>query len=182
MSEDGTALTGTAVNEVAALAQRAAAVQQMTIGGYEFADRTLARVNVDPRLPAPLEFYTLAGLVAYLKAEGEDDTLVHVVSPTRVDAVSRLAGEDRHLRRHTASAICKTAVLQGFRFMGRLDWIVVGGESGPGHRPMELAWLEQIAAQCDAAKVPLYVKQDSGSKPDRQGRIPDALWARKAWP
>src|SRR5262245_42981229 len=59
------------------------------------------------------------------------------------------------------------------------EWVIAGGESGPGHRPMELAWLEGLADQCKAAGVPIFVKQDSGPKPRRQGRIPDALWARK---
>ena len=62
------------------------------------------------------------------------------------------------------------------------DWVIVGGESGPGHRPMEIAWVEDIADQCDAAGVPVFVKQDSGPKPGQQGRLPDDLWARKEFP
>lgn len=61
----------------------------------------------------------------------------------------------------------------------RLDWVVVGGESGKGHRTMELAWLEQIVQQCRAAFVPVFVKQDSGPKPGQQGRIPDELWVQE---
>jgi protein gp37 len=64
----------------------------------------------------------------------------------------------------------------------RIDWVIVGGESGPRRRPFELAWLESVAAQCDAAGVPLFVKQDSGLRSGTQGRIPDALWARKEFP
>ena len=41
----------------------------------------------------------------------------------------------------------------------RLDWIVVGGESGPGARPFDLAWARQTIAQCKAAGVPVFVKQ-----------------------
>lgn len=63
-----------------------------------------------------------------------------------------------------------------------LDWVVVGGESGPGHRPMEMAWLESIAEQCDYAGVPLFVKQDSNARAGQQGRISDELWARKEFP
>jgi len=63
-----------------------------------------------------------------------------------------------------------------------LNWIIVGGESGPGHRPMQLSWLEDIAKQCKAAGVPLFVKQDSGPRPGQQGRIPDALWSRREMP
>lgn len=64
----------------------------------------------------------------------------------------------------------------------KLDWIVVGGESGPGHRPMDLAWLRDVVAQCRAAGVACYVKQDSGPRPGHQGRIPAELWALKEFP
>lgn len=41
----------------------------------------------------------------------------------------------------------------------RLDWIIVGGESGPGARPFDLAWARSVIAQCRAAGVPVFVKQ-----------------------
>jgi len=63
-----------------------------------------------------------------------------------------------------------------------IDWIIVGGESGPGRREMDPAWLASIAAQADAAGVALFVKQDSGPRSGLRGRIPDALWARKEYP
>lgn len=42
---------------------------------------------------------------------------------------------------------------------GRLDWVIVGGESGPGARPCDIAWIRSIVAQCQRASVPLFVKQ-----------------------
>lgn len=60
-----------------------------------------------------------------------------------------------------------------------IDWLVIGGESGPGRRPCEVEWIADIVRQCDAADVPVYVKQDSGPRPGEQGRIPAELWARK---
>jgi len=45
-----------------------------------------------------------------------------------------------------------------------LDWIVVGGESGPGARPFDLAWARSTIAQCRAAGVPVFVKQ-LGARP-----------------
>jgi len=62
----------------------------------------------------------------------------------------------------------------------KLDWIIIGGESGPNYRPMEIEWLQSLVAQADAAGVPVFVKQDSGKKSGLQGRIPDELWQRKA--
>ena len=46
----------------------------------------------------------------------------------------------------------------------RLDWIVVGGESGPGVRPFDLAWARKTIADCRAAGVPVFVKQ-LGARP-----------------
>ena len=47
---------------------------------------------------------------------------------------------------------------------GKLDWVIVGGESGPGARPMDLAWARSIVAQCKAAGVPVFMKQ-LGARP-----------------
>ncbi|MGE0725866.1 MAG: phage Gp37/Gp68 family protein [Alphaproteobacteria bacterium] len=43
--------------------------------------------------------------------------------------------------------------------LGRLDWIIVGGESGPGARPMHPDWARSIRDQCAAAGVPFFFKQ-----------------------
>lgn len=40
-----------------------------------------------------------------------------------------------------------------------LDWIIVGGESGPGARPCDILWVGSIVAQCRDAGVPCFVKQ-----------------------
>lgn len=60
-----------------------------------------------------------------------------------------------------------------------LSWVIAGGESGPGHRPMEIRWLESIVDQCTIAGVPVWVKQDSGPRAGQQGRIPDELWIKQ---
>jgi len=41
----------------------------------------------------------------------------------------------------------------------RLNWVVVGGETGPGSRPMDPAWPRAIRDQCAAASVPFFFKQ-----------------------
>ena len=65
----------------------------------------------------------------------------------------------------------------GRKALAGIDWVIVGGESGPGHRPMDPAWLASVVRQCDEAQVPVFVKQDSGPRSGMQGRIPDSLWA-----
>ncbi len=44
-------------------------------------------------------------------------------------------------------------------FPERIDWIIVGGESGPGARPMHPDWVRSIRDQCKAAEVPFFFKQ-----------------------
>lgn len=40
-----------------------------------------------------------------------------------------------------------------------LDWIIVGGESGPNARPMQVPWARSIVQQCKASGVACFVKQ-----------------------
>jgi protein gp37 len=48
----------------------------------------------------------------------------------------------------------------GARFwLSSMDWVIVGGESGPGARPMRLEWVRQIINDCNNAGVPVFVKQ-----------------------
>jgi protein gp37 len=84
---------------------------------------------------------------------------------------------------HTGSAHCFQCSERNWPLpVLALDWCVAGGESGPGHRRMDMAWLESIAGQCAYESVPLFVKQDSGPRSGMQGRIPGELWARKEYP
>ncbi len=46
----------------------------------------------------------------------------------------------------------------------KINWVVVGGESGPGARPMELRWVHDVVSQCQAEKIPIFVKQ-IGARP-----------------
>lgn len=41
----------------------------------------------------------------------------------------------------------------------RIDWVIVGGESGSGARPFNIEWARSITGQCNAAGVPVFVKQ-----------------------
>jgi protein gp37 len=48
--------------------------------------------------------------------------------------------------------------------VGRIDWVIVGGESGPGARPFDLDWARSLRARCKAANVAYFFKQ-LGSNP-----------------
>lgn len=51
-----------------------------------------------------------------------------------------------------------------------IHWVIVGGESGPGARPMRPEWVESIYHQCVAAGVPFFFKQWGGVQKHRTGR------------
>jgi len=50
-------------------------------------------------------------------------------------------------------------------WLKRLDWVLVGGESGPNHRPFQKEWAETLWWECGAAGVAFFAKQDSGYQP-----------------
>ncbi|RKY03802.1 MAG: hypothetical protein DRP56_10800 [Planctomycetota bacterium] len=52
-----------------------------------------------------------------------------------------------------------------------IDWVIVGGESGPGARPMQEGWVLQIKDQCDDASVPFFFKQWGGVNKKKAGRL-----------
>ena len=54
-----------------------------------------------------------------------------------------------------------------------IDWAIVGGESGPGARPMEADWARQIRDNCVANQVPFFFKQWGGVFKKRTGRVLD---------
>jgi protein gp37 len=58
-----------------------------------------------------------------------------------------------------------------------IDWVIVGGESGPGARPMDLAWVLDLRDQCVRAAVPFFFKQWGGRNKKKAGRVLDGrVW------
>ena len=51
-----------------------------------------------------------------------------------------------------------------------IDWVIVGGESGPRSRPMEAAWVRRIRDQCERDEVPFFFKQWGGVRKKETGR------------
>ncbi|WP_322494646.1 phage Gp37/Gp68 family protein [Chloroflexus sp.] len=106
------------------------------------------------------------------------------VSVERADYIERI-----ELLRETGAAIkflsCEPLLgpLPNLPLDG-IDWVIVGGESGPGARPMDPAWVRDIRDQCLAAGVPFFFKQWGGPRKDRTGRLLDGRtwdeWPRRA--
>lgn len=57
--------------------------------------------------------------------------------------------------------------------LGGIHWVIVGGESGPGARPMHSDWVRRIKDRCIASCVPFFFKQWGGITPKAGGRILD---------
>jgi protein gp37 len=54
-----------------------------------------------------------------------------------------------------------------------IHWVIVGGESGPGSRPMAEDWVREVLAQCEAQNVAFFFKQWGGIRPKTGGRTLD---------
>jgi protein gp37 len=54
--------------------------------------------------------------------------------------------------------------------LSRIDWVIVGGESGPGARPMRKEWVEAIRKNCRTANVSFFFKQWGGVQKGKYGR------------
>ena len=58
-----------------------------------------------------------------------------------------------------------------------IDWVIVGGESGPNARPMQPEWVREIRDQCQAAQAPFFFKQWGGVSKKKAGRLLDnRIW------
>jgi protein gp37 len=55
--------------------------------------------------------------------------------------------------------------------LSRIDWVIVGGESGPGARPIKEEWVVDIRDQCLSANVPFFFKQWGGVRKKKNGRL-----------
>ncbi len=89
----------------------------------------------------------------------EDDAVVHRVTdlqnvPARVRflSVEPFIGPLHHLP------------------LAGIHWVIVGGESGPGARPMKAEWVEAVHQQCQAAGTAFFFKQWGGPRKDLTGR------------
>jgi protein gp37 len=77
---------------------------------------------------------------------------------------------------HFATSQQNSAFSSSSSFLLRLDlrgisWVIVGGESGPGARPMDQQWVVDIRNQCLRSKVAFFFKQWGGKNSKSGGRL-----------
>ena len=93
-----------------------------------------------------------------------------------IDFNSLSDGEEPHLNLNALTGLRENPfgaiVTRGFG--PKLDWVIVGGETGPGARHMNPDWARRIRDQCREAEVPFFMKQMSRKQP-----IPDDLMVRE---
>ena len=78
--------------------------------------------------------------------------------------------------RHTQAAVRFASIEPLLEDLGvinlaGIDWVIVGGESGPRARPMQADWVTSIQQQCRAAGVPFFFKQWGGVRKQLTGRL-----------
>ncbi len=99
--------------------------------------------TADERIPLLLQTPAAKRFVSYEPALGPVDLKWHLTEPTGNFRTNPITGK-RQME-------CKGH--------GLIDWIVCGGESGPGARPMHPDWARSVRDQCEAAGVPFMFKQ-----------------------
>lgn len=63
-----------------------------------------------------------------------------------------------------------------------ISWVIAGGESGPDSRPCRVEWIRSIVRQCQAAQVPVFVKQMGGNVVTRNDMVEDGFNDADGWP
>ena len=122
--------------------------------------------SVDLRvLPAPSKPYSSSGSVVDLDPI-RWERRSEVLCQRRYDALRGIIGWE--------GQACLPEETPDEVGLPKLDWVVCGGESGPGYRPMKAEWARYIRDQCEQAGVPFFMKQMAG-----KADIPSDLMIRE---
>lgn len=125
------------------------------------------QATADERIPLLLQTPAAERFVSYEPALGPVDfgqlpnSGGFAEGQRYLDALKRLAWDCNA----DGSYVDSCAIREG------LDWIIVGGESGPGARPFDVAWARSTVEQCKAAGVAVFVKQMGSNVRDRNDRF-----------
>jgi protein gp37 len=90
----------------------------------------------------------------------------------RIDCLNRVPARVRFLSIEPLLGPIPQLPLMG------IDWVIVGGESGPENRPVQADWVRQIRDQCHTSNVPFFFKQWGGRTAKAGGRVLDGqVWS-----
>jgi len=62
-----------------------------------------------------------------------------------------------------------------YKLESQVDWVICGGESGPGARPMNPDWARDLSISCGLLNIPFFFKQWGGVRKKEAGRLLDGL-------
>ena len=112
----------------------------------------------------------LFDLSAQLRWEPQIWMGVSVENEKHLDRIDHLGRTGAHVKFLSLEPLL--GPLREIKLRG-IDWVIVGGESGPGARPVDPAWVTEIRDQCVLAEVPFFFKQWGGVMKKKTGRILD---------
>ena len=95
----------------------------------------------------------------------ENDRFVH-----RADILRRIPALVRFISYEPALSAVPSLDLAG------IDWLICGGESGPGYRPMQLEWAREIRDRCLQAGVAFWFKQSNGIRSEMGKSLDGERW------
>ena len=119
---------------------------------YQWPDNIIGMVTAENQPMADLR-------IPYLLQCGFRTTGVSVepmLGAVRLDFASPSRYEKRNFLTGDESNVCD---LRGTNFGNKLDWVIIGCESGPGKRECKLEWVRNLVGQCKAANEAVFVKQ-----------------------
>lgn len=102
------------------------------------------QATADERIPLLLQ---TPAAVRWISAEP-------LLGPVSLEELPSVSGIGRYL-----DSLSNAGVDPGAIISTKLNWVVAGGESGPGARPMQEEWARSLMQQCKAAGVPFFMKQ-----------------------
>lgn len=108
-------------------------------------------LEFSPKLPWPSN--------VWMGVSVENDSVTH-----RIDALRQTDAQIKFLSLEPLLGALPNLTLAG------INWVIVGGESGPGAREMKEKWVIDIRDRCKDAKVPFFFKQWGGKRKSKTGR------------
>ena len=108
-------------------------------------------LDMSPDLPWP------PNLLMGVSVENQD--YVH-----RIDTLRQIPGQFRFLSMEPLLSATPDLNLED------IHWLIAGGESGPGARPVDVEWIRDLRDQCQAADIPFFFKQWGGVQKRKHGR------------
>ena len=118
-----------------------------------------AKIDGDPAPEMVVRFWPLLNVWLGVSVENQHFADERIPLLLQTPAAVRFISAEPLLGPVDLSAYLPVLTIGGVEMERWLDWVIVGGESGPKSRPFDVAWARSIIAQCKAAGVPVFVKQ-----------------------